>query len=189
MAIQAGQKNWSKPQRKEIFVIFNDCKDMCQNLDEIVSLPLPVNRVFKLRLENTEIGYILQPFFKYNLIARLKICLKVVLNCTGNACESGFELHMQHKKIVGNNPTYYTRKKWVNEDAITLEINEIALYWKHRVLGTLLCIKIIADNLRQIRVFLACPQFKKIQKIKASFVFSSFFNALTYLDRICKPPQ
>ena len=57
------------------FAIFNDCQDMLQNVDEIVSRPFPVNWVFNRRLTNFEDGFILQPFFlDYNL-----------------ALESGFE--------------------------------------------------------------------------------------------------
>ena len=51
VAIQAGQKFRSDLRRKRIFVIFNDCQYMLQNVDEIISQPFPVNRVFKGSLE------------------------------------------------------------------------------------------------------------------------------------------
>ena len=49
--------------RKQIFVIFNDCQDVLQNVDEIIGQPFPINRVFNWRLTNFEVGFILQPFF------------------------------------------------------------------------------------------------------------------------------
>ena len=59
--------NWQKFQsnlrRKQIFVIFYDCKDMLQNVDEIISQPFPFNRVFNGKLTNFEVGFILQPYF------------------------------------------------------------------------------------------------------------------------------
>ena len=79
-AIQAGQKIQSKFQRKQIFLIFNDFQDMLQNVDEIISWPFPVNWVFNQRLTNIEVGFILKPFFDYNWIMRLKVCLKLVFN-------------------------------------------------------------------------------------------------------------
>ena len=36
---------------------------MLQNVDEIITLPVPVNKGFNQRLTNIEIGFILQPFF------------------------------------------------------------------------------------------------------------------------------
>ena len=63
VAIQAGQKNRSNLRRKQIFVIFNDCQDMLQNVSEIIGQPFPINRVFNWRLTNFEVGFILQPFF------------------------------------------------------------------------------------------------------------------------------
>ena len=39
------------------------CQDMLQNVDEIISLPFPINGVFNRRLTNIEVGFILQPFF------------------------------------------------------------------------------------------------------------------------------
>ena len=62
VAIQAGQKIRSNLRRKQIFVIFNDCQDMLQNVDEIIGQPFPVNQVFNRRLTNFEVGFILQPF-------------------------------------------------------------------------------------------------------------------------------
>ena len=66
----------SNLQRKEILVIFNDCQDMLQNFDEIISQPFPVNRLFNQILTNIEVGFILQPF----LIEQLGF-MKLVLNC------------------------------------------------------------------------------------------------------------
>ena len=40
MLLQCKLDNESNLQRKQIFVIFNDCKDMLQNVDEIISRPL-----------------------------------------------------------------------------------------------------------------------------------------------------
>ena len=44
--------------RKQIFVLFNDCQDMLQDVDEIISQPFPVNWVFNMRLTNMEVGLI-----------------------------------------------------------------------------------------------------------------------------------
>ena len=45
VATQAGQgqKFQSNLRRKQIFVLFNDCQDMLQDVDEIISQPFPVN--------------------------------------------------------------------------------------------------------------------------------------------------
>ena len=40
--------------RKQSFVIFNDCKDMLQNFDEIIRQPFPIKGVFNRRLTNIE---------------------------------------------------------------------------------------------------------------------------------------
>ena len=67
--------------QKQIFLIFNDCQDMLQNVDEIISWAFPVNGVFIRRLTNIEVDFILQSFFlNNNRIARLKLSLKLVLN-------------------------------------------------------------------------------------------------------------
>ena len=60
VATQAGpgQKFQSNLRRKQIFVLFNDCQDMLQNVDEIISQPFPVNWVFNGRLMNIEVGLI-----------------------------------------------------------------------------------------------------------------------------------
>ena len=50
--------------KKQIFVVFNDCQDMLQNFDEIISQPFPITGVFKRRLTNIEVDFILQPFLK-----------------------------------------------------------------------------------------------------------------------------
>ena len=42
VAIQDGKKIQSDLRRKQIFVMFNNCLDTLQNVDEIVSLPFPV---------------------------------------------------------------------------------------------------------------------------------------------------
>ena len=55
---------------------------MLQNVAEIISRSFPVNWVFKRRLTNIESGFISQPFFlDYHQMARLKVRLKMVLNC------------------------------------------------------------------------------------------------------------
>ena len=46
------------------FVIFNDCPDMLENVDEFISPPFPVNRVFNWKLTNIEVGFISQSFFQ-----------------------------------------------------------------------------------------------------------------------------
>ena len=56
-------KNWSDLWRKQIYEICNDCQDMLQDVDEIISQPFPVNCVFHESLTNIEAGFILQPFF------------------------------------------------------------------------------------------------------------------------------
>ena len=82
VAIQAGQ-NRSNLRRKQIYVIINACQDMLKNVDEIISWPFPVNRVFIRRLTNFKVSFILQPFvLDHSWIVRLKVCLKVVLNST-----------------------------------------------------------------------------------------------------------
>ena len=48
VAIQAGQKFQSNLRRKQIFVTFNGCQDMLQNVNEIICSPFPVTRVDKL---------------------------------------------------------------------------------------------------------------------------------------------
>ena len=48
-------------------LVFKDCQDMLQNIDEIFRPtvePFPVNRVFNLRLTNIEVGLIYNHFFK-----------------------------------------------------------------------------------------------------------------------------
>ena len=64
VAIQAGQKFQSNLWRKQIIVIFNDCQDMLQNVDDIINQPFPVTLVFNRKLTNFEVGFILQPFFR-----------------------------------------------------------------------------------------------------------------------------
>ena len=84
VTIQAGQKFPSNLWRKQIFasVILNDCQDMLQNADEIISWPFPVKRVFNQRLTNIEVGLFYNHFFNYDSIVELKFHLKVVLNST-----------------------------------------------------------------------------------------------------------
>ena len=72
VAIQAGQKFQSKLRRKQIFVIFNDCQDMLQIVDEIISWPFPVNRVFNQRLTNFEVGFILQQICKREICKNMQ---------------------------------------------------------------------------------------------------------------------
>ena len=67
MLWQAGQKIRSN-RRKQIFVIFNNCQGMLQNVDEIIGRPFPVNEVFNRRLISFEVDLILQPFF-YRLLS------------------------------------------------------------------------------------------------------------------------
>ena len=57
------KKNWFNLWRKHNFVIFNDCQDMLQNVDEIISPSFPIIGVFNQRLTNIEIGFILGPLF------------------------------------------------------------------------------------------------------------------------------
>ena len=83
VAIQAGQKFQSNFWRKQIFVIFNDCQDMLQNVDEIISQPFPVNWVFNFETLIDKLWgwfYFTIIFLDYNQIARPKVLLKVVLN-------------------------------------------------------------------------------------------------------------
>ena len=50
---------------KQIFVIFNDCQYMLRNVDEITSLPFPVNWVFIQSLTNIEVAFfLLQQFIE-----------------------------------------------------------------------------------------------------------------------------
>ena len=72
VAIQAGQKFQSKLRRKQIFVIFNDCQDMLQIVDEIISWPFPVNRVFNQRLTNFEVGLILRQICKWEICKNMQ---------------------------------------------------------------------------------------------------------------------
>ena len=70
--LQVGNTSWKKIQsnlwRKQILVIFNDCQDTLQSVDEIISQLFPVIRVFNQRIAeifNIEVGgFILQLFFK-----------------------------------------------------------------------------------------------------------------------------
>ena len=87
VAIQAGQKFLSNLWRKQILDVFNNCQDMLQNVDDITTLPFPVNWVFNQRLTNIEHWswfYFTNIFVNNNGIARLKVHLKVVLNCMAN---------------------------------------------------------------------------------------------------------
>ena len=49
VAIQAWKKFKSNLQWKLIFAAFNDCQDMLQNFDEIISRPFLSNKVFNQR--------------------------------------------------------------------------------------------------------------------------------------------
>ena len=82
VAVQAGQKFQSNLWRKQISLIFNDCQDMLENVDEIImiSLSFPVIRVFNRRLRDIEVGLFYNHFLNDNRIARLKVLLKLVLN-------------------------------------------------------------------------------------------------------------
>ena len=70
--LQVGNTSWKKIQsnlwRKQILVIFNDCQDTLQSVDEIISQLFPVIRVFNQRIAeifNIKVGgFILQLFFK-----------------------------------------------------------------------------------------------------------------------------
>ena len=70
--LQVGNTSWKKIQsnlwRKQILVIFNDCQDTLQSVDEIISQLFPIIRVFNQRIAeifNIEVGgFILQLFFK-----------------------------------------------------------------------------------------------------------------------------
>ena len=66
VTIQSWTKFRSNLLRRQIFVIFNDCQDMLQNVDEIISLSFPVIRVSNWRLTNIEVGFMSQPFFLIN---------------------------------------------------------------------------------------------------------------------------
>ena len=57
VALQAGEKFQSNLRRKQIFVIFNDCRDMLQNVDQIICWPFPLNRVLNQKLTNIELDY------------------------------------------------------------------------------------------------------------------------------------
>ena len=46
VAIKAGQNFQSNLCKKQIFIIFNDCQDMLQNVGMIISQSFPVIRVF-----------------------------------------------------------------------------------------------------------------------------------------------
>ena len=52
VAIEAGQKFRSNLRRKQIFVIFNDCQDMLQNIDEIIGQPFPHQLSFQSDIDN-----------------------------------------------------------------------------------------------------------------------------------------
>ena len=112
VAIQAGQKFRSNLWRKQIFVIFNDCQDMLQNVDEIISQPFPVNWVFNQRLTNFEVGFILQPILDYNQIARLKVSLKVILNSIGRTW-----------KALGSVSVHLSLYQCINPQALILTVS------------------------------------------------------------------
>ena len=54
--IQAGQNFESNPSEKTDFVIFNDCQDMIQNVDVIITPSFSAIRVSNQRLINIKVG-------------------------------------------------------------------------------------------------------------------------------------
>ena len=58
---------------------------MLKNVDDIISQPFPVNRVFNRKLTNFDVGFILQPFFRLQLNHKASSLL-----------ESGFEKHSKY---------------------------------------------------------------------------------------------
>ena len=58
---------------------------MLKNVDDIISRPFPVNRVFNRKLTNFDIGFILQPFFRLQLNSK-----------ASSPLESGFEKHSKY---------------------------------------------------------------------------------------------
>ena len=60
--IQAGQKFQSNHQRKQIFIISNDCKNMAQML--MKSLVYHFQSTESSEIDKQWSGFILQPFFK-----------------------------------------------------------------------------------------------------------------------------
>ena len=75
VAIQAGQKIPFNLRRKQIFVIFNDCQNMLKNF--------PSTEFSIGDWQTSKLVYFTTIFLDYNRIARLKVCLKVVLNLIG----------------------------------------------------------------------------------------------------------
>ena len=80
---QAGQIFLSNLQRKEIFVIFNDCQNMLQNVDANFMQSLvdhfPLTE-FSIGDGQTLLVLFCNHFLNYNWISRLKVSLKVVFN-------------------------------------------------------------------------------------------------------------